>query len=74
MVDPETARLTQLRNIQLKTGKSIGELHDVIAGSGLAKVGQYRELLIERFKLGYGDANTVALFYGKPLPRLDGVT
>jgi hypothetical protein len=26
---------------------------------------------MERFKLGYGDANTVALFYGKPLPPLD---
>ena len=27
---------------------------------------------MEQFKLGYGDANTVALFYGKPVPALDG--
>jgi hypothetical protein len=73
MADPESARLTQLRNIQVKTGKSIGELHAVIAKSGLEKVGQYRALLIEQCKLGYGDANTVALFYGKPMPHLDGL-
>jgi len=73
MADPESARLTQLRNIQLKTGKSIGELHEAIAKSGLEKVGQYRALLIERFKLGYGDANTVALFYGRPMPGLEGL-
>lgn len=73
MADPESARLTQLRNIQRKTGKSIGELHDAIAKSGLERVGQYRAMLIERFQLGYGDANTVALFYGKPMPPLEGV-
>ncbi len=72
MADPQTARLNQLRNIQAKTGKTIVELHDVLATSGLDKVGQYRALLMERFKLGYGDANTVALFYGKPIPPLDG--
>jgi hypothetical protein len=71
MADPQAARLNQLRNIQARTGKTIVELHDVLATSGLDKVGQYRELLMERFALGYGDANTVALFYGKPLPPLD---
>lgn len=71
MADPELARLNQLRNIQAKTGKTIAELHDALKTSGHEKVGQYRTLLMERFKLGYGDANTVALFYGKPLPPLD---
>ncbi len=72
MADPTAATLTQLRNIQGKTGKSIAELHSVLAASGLAKVGERRTLLMEHFKLGYGDANTVALTYGKPLPVLDG--
>lgn len=72
MADPQAATLTQLRNIQARAGKTIGELHAVIAASGLAKTGERRALLMERFRLGYGDANTVALFYGKPVPVLDG--
>jgi hypothetical protein len=72
MADPEEARLKQLRNVQTRTGRTIAELHSVLADSGLDKVGQQRTLLMERFKLGYGDANTVALFYGRPLPPLDG--
>lgn len=72
MADPQAATLTQLRNIQAKTGKTIAQLHAVLAASGLAKTGERRTLLMEQFKLGYGDANTVALFYGKPVPALDG--
>ena len=72
MADPQAATLTQLRNIQSRTGKTIAELHAVLAASGLAKTGERRSLLMEQFKLGYGDANVVALFYGKPLPALDG--
>lgn len=71
MADPTAARLTQLRNIQSKTGKTIADLHAVLAASGLGKTGERRALLMERFQLGYGDANTVALFYGQPLPALD---
>ena len=72
MAEPQAATLTQLRNIQNKTGKTIAELHLVLAASGLAKTGERRTLLMNQFKLGYGDANAVALFYGKPLPVLDG--
>jgi hypothetical protein len=72
MADPQAATLTQLRNIQARAGKTIAELHAVLAASGLAKTGECRSLLMEQFKLGYGDANTVALFYGKPVPALDG--
>ncbi|EHR69766.1 hypothetical protein BurJ1DRAFT_0888 [Burkholderiales bacterium JOSHI_001] len=72
MADPQAATLTQLRNIQARTGKTIAELHAVLAASGLAKTGERRSLLMEQFKLGYGDANAVALFYGKPVPALDG--
>jgi hypothetical protein len=72
MADPQTARLTQLRNIQSKTGRTIAELHAVLSASGLAKTGELRSLLMERFKLGYGDANAVALLVGKALPVLEG--
>lgn len=72
MADPHAATLTQLRNIQTRTGKSIAELHAAVAASGLAKHGEKRSWLMEQFKLGYGDANTVALLIGKPLPDLGG--
>lgn len=72
MADPEAARLTQLRNIQTRTGRTIAELHALLAASGLTKTGERRTLLMEQIKLGYGDANAVALSYGKPLPALGG--
>ena len=70
MADPQAATLTQLRNIQARTGQTIAQLHAVLAASGLAKTGERRSLLMQQFKLGYGDANAVALFYGKPLQEL----
>jgi hypothetical protein len=72
MADPQAAALTQLRNIQTKTGKTIAALHDALAATGLAKVGEKRSWLMEQFKLGYGDANTVALLVGKIPPGLGG--
>ena len=70
MADPQAATITQLKNIQSRTGKSIAELHVALAAAGLAKHGEKRSWLMEHFKLGYGDANTVALFVDKPLPVL----
>jgi Domain of unknown function (DUF5655)/Domain of unknown function (DUF4287) len=72
MADPVAATLTQLRNIQARTGKSLAELHAAVLASGLGKHGERRSWLMEQFKLGYGDANAVALFIGKPLPDLGG--
>ena len=72
MADPQAAVLTQLRNIQAKTGQTIAALHAALAATGLAKVGEKRSWLMEHFKLGYGDANAVALFIGKPMPDLEG--
>jgi Domain of unknown function (DUF5655)/Domain of unknown function (DUF4287) len=60
MADPQAALATQLRNIETKTGKSLAQLRDVIACSGLAKHGEVRAMLQERFGLGHGDANTLA--------------
>lgn len=70
MADPQAATLTQLRNIQGKTGKTIAELLAAVKASGLARHGERRSWLMEQFKLGYGDANTVAFFFDRPLPDL----
>ncbi|WP_326535845.1 DUF5655 domain-containing protein [Pseudorhodoferax sp.] len=70
MADPNAALRTQLRNIQTKTGKTLAELHTLLAGSGLAKHGEKRSWLMAQLGLGYGDANTVVGFEGKPLPDL----
>lgn len=72
MSDPAAATITQLRNIQARTGKTIAELHAAVEASGLAKHGERRSWLMTHFQLGYGDANAVALFMGKPLPDLGG--
>jgi len=72
MADPQAATLTQLRNVQARTGKTIAELLAAVRASGLAKHGEKRSWLMEQFKLGYGDANTVVSFIDKPLPDLAG--
>jgi predicted transport protein len=60
MSDPRDATATQLRNIETKTGKTLSQLRELIAQSGLAKHGEVRTMLMERLALGYGDANTLA--------------
>jgi len=72
MADPVAATITQLKNIQAKTGKTIAQLHAAVAASGAAKHGEKRSWLMEQFKLGYGDANTVVHFIDKPMPDLGG--
>jgi hypothetical protein len=72
MADPITATITQLKNMQAKTGKTIAELHAAVAASGITKHGEKRSWLMAQFKLGYGDANTVVHFIDKPLPDLGG--
>jgi hypothetical protein len=71
LTDPQAAALTQLRNIQTRTGRSIAELHHALAATGLAKTGERRSWLMQTYALGYGDANAVALWMDKPLPRLE---
>jgi len=72
MADPQAATLTQLRNIQARTGKTIAALHAELAGTGLAKVGEKRSWLMTTYALGYGDANTVALLVGRIPAGLGG--
>lgn len=71
MADPNAALVTQLRNIQARSGQTLPQLHAALEGCGLAKHGEKRSWLMERFGLGYGDANTVVALQGKPLPALD---
>ena len=52
----DQARATQLKNIEKKTGHTLDELRAIIAESGLQKHGEIRQMLIERFGLGFGDA------------------
>jgi Domain of unknown function (DUF5655)/Domain of unknown function (DUF4287) len=61
MADPQAALANQLRNIAAKTGKTFAQLCTVISASGLAKISEQRTMLMEKFGLGYGDANTLAL-------------
>lgn len=72
MADPVAATITQLKNIQARTGKTIAELHAAVAATDATKHGEKRNWLMEQFKLGYGDANTVVHFIGKPIPNLEG--
>jgi hypothetical protein len=58
----EKARGTQLRNIESKTGTTMAELRRVIRASGLARHGEIRDMLKERFGLGHGDANAAVHF------------
>lgn len=74
MADPQAALMTQLRNIQAKTGKTIAELHAAVAASGLTRHGEKRSWLMETFKLGHGDANTVVHMTGNIPPGLEGAT
>jgi hypothetical protein len=61
MADPQSAAANQLRNIEAKTGKSFAQLCRLIADSGLTKVGEQRTMLMDKLKLGFGDANMLAL-------------
>jgi hypothetical protein len=58
----DKARETQLKNIQIKTGKSLAELTALIQGSGLTKHGEIRDMLIRELGLGYGDATMLVHF------------
>jgi len=58
----DKSRETQLKNIQSKTGKSLDEVRRMISKSGLTKHAEIRGLLIEKLKLGYGDANALVHF------------
>lgn len=53
---------TQLSNIEKKTGQNLTQLTALVQQSGLTKHGEIRQMLIDKFSLGYGDANTLVHF------------
>lgn len=59
MADSSKAAETMVKNIEARTGKTIAQLAQVIARSGLTKHGEIRSMLMERFDLGHGQANSV---------------
>lgn len=58
----DQARNTQLKNIETKTGQSLDQLREIIVKSGLQKHAEIRQMLMDRFGLGYGDANSLVHF------------
>lgn len=61
----DRARETQIKNTQLKTGKTLEELGKIVTESGLAKHGEIRELLIRDLGMSYGDANAFVHYWLK---------
>ena len=59
MTSLEKAVLTQLANIQKKTGMSLEELSALAQKSGLSKHGELRDMFKEKLGLGHGDANAL---------------
>lgn len=74
MSSVEQAYETQLKNIQVKTGKTLDQLVLFIQKSGLTKHGEIREMLKRDLGLGHGDANTLARFYLKSAGEQAGQT
>lgn len=58
----DKARITQLNNIQKKTGKTIDEIRVIVRESGLQKHTAIRQMFIDRFGLGFGDATMLVHF------------
>lgn len=59
MPDPAAALATQLRNIEARTGRSLAQMREMLAASGLSRHGELRSWLMAELGLGHGDANTV---------------
>ncbi len=53
---------TQLKNIQVRSGKSLDELSAIIQKSGLTKFGEIREMLIRDLGMTFGDANALVKY------------
>ena len=65
----EKATMTQLQNIQKRSGKTLEALFEVIRESKLSRHAEIREMLQSELNMGYGDANTLAQTYLKTLEQ-----
>ena len=59
MADLAAALASQLKNIEKRTGKSLGELAKLVKDSGLTKHSEIRDMLKTKLGMGHGDANTL---------------
>lgn len=59
MSNLDKAYRSQISNIESRTGKTLGEFRTLIEHSGLQKHGAIRQMLMDQFGLGYGDANSL---------------
>lgn len=63
----ENAVVTQLANIEKRTGKSLAELVKIARASGFSKHGEIRDHLKTTLDIGFGDANALAHHAAKAL-------
>lgn len=59
MADEAKAMATMIANIEKQTGKTFAALQEVVRKSPLTKHGELRSMMMEKFGLGHGQANTV---------------
>lgn len=57
-MDVNKALETQLKNIEMRTGKTLAELACIAEKCGLTKHGEIRDYLKRELGMGHGDANT----------------
>lgn len=59
MTDLNQAVLTQMANVEKRSGKTIAELKELVRNSGLSKHGELVKMLKTTLGMGHGDANLV---------------
>lgn len=60
MTDLDKAVLTQLANMEKRTGKSVQQLAGILRASGLTRHGEQVAMLKRELGMGHGDANLLA--------------
>jgi hypothetical protein len=84
MSSVDKALVTQIRNVQERSGMTLEQLFTIARESGLARHGEVRDLMKQQVGMGHGDANLVAHLYleslqdkaataGKPGDVLDAI-
>jgi hypothetical protein len=78
MSSVDQAYETQVKNIQIKTGKTTDELSAIVHNSGLTKHTEIRDMLMRELSLGHGDANALVHYVlqsgGERAAKVKGAT
>ena len=59
MADRSDPVATQLANLEIRSGRSLGQLAALVRASGLTRHGEIRDMLKRDLGMGHGDANLV---------------